>query len=123
MVRTLDNALSNLNKHILQVDALNTTISHTTFTPLYKQQQFQIYTVAGQRAGQFKNAGLFAYIRIYGADHEISTYRVSIYYHAFSFCGLRLLQFGHLAYDRQLLIFLNRLWLINLYLQRLTHAN
>ncbi|TFK38948.1 serine carboxypeptidase [Crucibulum laeve] len=52
------------------VDALNTKFSAT-----FKQQQFQTYTVAGQSAGQFKNAGTFSYVRIYGAGHEVPAYK------------------------------------------------
>ncbi|KAH9480108.1 Carboxypeptidase S1 [Psilocybe cubensis] len=47
----------------------------TQFTTLFKQQQFQTYTVAGQTAGQFKNAGLFSYVRIFGAGHEVPAYK------------------------------------------------
>ncbi|KAG6831447.1 hypothetical protein H0H87_005119 [Tephrocybe sp. NHM501043] len=54
-----------------QVDKLN-----TTFTSLYQKQQFANYTVAGQTAGQFKNAGTFSYVRIYGAGHEVPAYKV-----------------------------------------------
>ena len=54
-----------------KVDALN-----TTFTQIYQQQSFQPYTVAGQLAGQFKNAGTFSYVRIYGAGHEVPAYKV-----------------------------------------------
>ncbi|KAG6914593.1 hypothetical protein DXG01_016427 [Tephrocybe rancida] len=60
----------NFNGVEAMVDALN-----TTFTSLYKQQQFATYTVAGQSAGQFKNAGTFSYVRIYGAGHEVPAYK------------------------------------------------
>ncbi|KAF8887449.1 serine carboxypeptidase [Gymnopilus junonius] len=60
----------NFNGVEAMVDALN-----TTFTSLYKQQNFETYTVSGQKAGQFKNAGLFSYIRIYGAGHEVPAYK------------------------------------------------
>lgn len=46
----------------LQVDALQ-----TKFTDEYSQQQFANYTVDGQVAGLYKNAGTFSYVRIYGA--------------------------------------------------------
>ncbi|KJA15643.1 hypothetical protein HYPSUDRAFT_148806 [Hypholoma sublateritium FD-334 SS-4] len=46
-----------------------------TFTSLLKQQAFQTYTVAGQSAGQFKNAGTFSYVRIFGAGHEVPAYK------------------------------------------------
>ncbi|KAL0577151.1 hypothetical protein V5O48_004827 [Marasmius crinis-equi] len=60
-----------LNFHGVEamVDALD-----TKFTSLYKQQVFKNYTVRGQVTGQFKNAGTFSYIRIYGAGHEVPAY-------------------------------------------------
>ncbi|KAF8875302.1 serine carboxypeptidase [Infundibulicybe gibba] len=60
----------NFNGVEAMVDALS-----TQFTPLFKQQSFQTYTVAGQTAGQFKNAGTFSYIRIFGAGHEVPAYK------------------------------------------------
>lgn len=60
----------NFNGVEAMVDNLN-----TQFTSLYKQQAFRTYTVAGQAAGKFKNAGLFSYIRIYGAGHEVPAYK------------------------------------------------
>ncbi|KAF8636217.1 hypothetical protein AX17_003703 [Amanita inopinata Kibby_2008] len=51
------------------VDALQTQV-----TGLYQKQRFQTYTVQGQTAGQYKNAGTFSYIRIYGAGHEVPAY-------------------------------------------------
>lgn len=53
------------------VDNLNTTLTAT-----YKAQQFQDYNVAGEKAGQFKQAGNFAYIRFFGAGHEVPAYKV-----------------------------------------------
>ncbi|KAF8184211.1 serine carboxypeptidase [Pholiota molesta] len=47
---------------------------NTTLTPVFQQQAFQPYTVAGQTTGQFKNAGTFSYVRIYGAGHEVPAY-------------------------------------------------
>ncbi|KAJ3502273.1 hypothetical protein NLJ89_g8961 [Agrocybe chaxingu] len=52
------------------VDALD-----TKFASLYKQQTFKAYTVAGQATGQYKNAGTFSYVRIYGAGHEVPAYK------------------------------------------------
>jgi carboxypeptidase C (cathepsin A) len=52
------------------VDALQ-----TQFTTTYHQQQFATYNVAGQSAGQYKNAGTFSYVRIYGAGHEVPAYK------------------------------------------------
>ena len=54
-----------------KVDALD-----TQFTQIYKQQQFEPYSVRGQVTGQYKNAGTLSYIRIYGAGHEVSAYKV-----------------------------------------------
>jgi len=55
------------------VNALN-----TQFSALYAQQAFAPYTVAGQTTGQYKNAGTFSYVRIYGAGHEVPAYKVTI---------------------------------------------
>jgi carboxypeptidase C (cathepsin A) len=52
------------------VGALNTQFSAT-----FAQQAWTSYTVAGQKAGQFKNAGTFSYVRIYGAGHEVPAYK------------------------------------------------
>ncbi|KAF5374179.1 hypothetical protein D9615_008862 [Tricholomella constricta] len=60
----------NFNGVEAMVDKLN-----TKFTSLYQQQAFATYKVAGQTAGQFKNAGTFSYIRIYGAGHEVPAYK------------------------------------------------
>ncbi|KAF8989945.1 serine carboxypeptidase [Cyathus striatus] len=60
----------NFNGVEAMVNALN-----TQFTPIFKQQQFQTFKVAGQTAGQFKNAGTFSYVRIYGAGHEVPAYK------------------------------------------------
>jgi hypothetical protein len=62
-----------LNPHIhwllklFQVDALQ-----TKFTSEYKQQKWSNWTVAGNSAGQYKNAGTFSYLRVYQAGHEVS---------------------------------------------------
>ncbi|KAF8072010.1 serine carboxypeptidase [Lyophyllum atratum] len=52
------------------VDALS-----TKFTSSYQQQQFATYKVADQTAGQFKNAGTFSYLRVFGAGHEVPAYK------------------------------------------------
>ena len=49
---------------------------NTKFTSEYKTQTFQDYVVAGQKAGQFKQAGNFTYIRVFGAGHEVAAYKV-----------------------------------------------
>ncbi|RPD81699.1 serine carboxypeptidase [Lentinus tigrinus ALCF2SS1-7] len=51
------------------VDALQ-----TKFTDEYSKQQFANFTVDGQVAGIYKNAGTFSYVRIYGAGHEVPAY-------------------------------------------------
>ena len=55
----------NLNGVEAMVDALN-----TQFSALYAQQTLMPYKVAGQNMGEYKNAGMFSYLRIYGASHE-----------------------------------------------------
>lgn len=55
-----------------KVDALN-----TKYSQIYHQQTFQPYSVNGQVTGQYKNAGTFSYVRIYGAGHEVPAYKVS----------------------------------------------
>ncbi|KAF5314902.1 hypothetical protein D9619_007517 [Psilocybe cf. subviscida] len=47
----------------------------TIWSPLFKLQKFQDYKVNGQTTGVFKNAGLFSYVRIYGAGHEVPAYK------------------------------------------------
>ncbi|KAF8646648.1 hypothetical protein AX16_007146 [Volvariella volvacea WC 439] len=54
------------------VDALN-----TKFSAIYRQQPWTTYRVAGQSAGQYKNAGTFSYLRVYGAGHEVPAYKAS----------------------------------------------
>jgi hypothetical protein len=53
------------------VDALD-----TQFSSLYKTQDFSDFTVGGQSAGLYKNAGTFSYIRFFGAGHEVPAYKV-----------------------------------------------
>ncbi|PFH50862.1 hypothetical protein AMATHDRAFT_75331 [Amanita thiersii Skay4041] len=60
----------NYNGVEAMVDALQ-----TQFTTQYHNTPFQNYTVQGQTAGQFRNAGTFSYIRIYGAGHEVPAYQ------------------------------------------------
>ena len=67
IIMECSNVLLTSNK----VDALN-----TQFTQIYQQQDFAPYTVNGQVTGQFKNAGTFSYVRIYGAGHEVPAYKV-----------------------------------------------
>lgn len=58
-----------------KVDALD-----TQFTEVYKHQTFKPYSVDGQVTGQYKNAGTFSYLRIYGAGHEVPAYKVFFVY-------------------------------------------
>ncbi|PFH47152.1 hypothetical protein AMATHDRAFT_152834 [Amanita thiersii Skay4041] len=51
------------------VDALQ-----TQFTPEYNQTKFETYNVNGKPAGQFRNAGNFSYLRIFGAGHQAPAY-------------------------------------------------
>ncbi|PFH53275.1 hypothetical protein AMATHDRAFT_137711 [Amanita thiersii Skay4041] len=46
----------------------------TQYTDAYRQAKFQQYTVRGERAGLFKNAGKLSYLRIYGAGHLVPAY-------------------------------------------------
>ncbi|KAF8480369.1 serine carboxypeptidase [Russula ochroleuca] len=46
----------------------------TLFSSLYAEQDFANYTVDGELAGLYKNAGTFSYLRVYGAGHEVPAY-------------------------------------------------
>ncbi|KAJ6526334.1 serine carboxypeptidase [Mycena capillaripes] len=48
---------------------------NTTFSAQFNQQVFAPYKVNGLLAGQFKTAGTFSYVRIYGAGHEVPAYK------------------------------------------------
>lgn len=48
------------------VDALQ-----TNFTAEYQKQAWTQWTVAGKTTGQYKSAGSFTYLRVYGAGHEV----------------------------------------------------
>jgi len=47
----------------------------TKLTAEFQSQQWQIYTVSGP-TGQYKSVGHFAYLRVYGAGHEVPAYTV-----------------------------------------------
>ncbi|EMD34742.1 hypothetical protein CERSUDRAFT_86172 [Gelatoporia subvermispora B] len=47
----------------------------TKFSAEFNSLQFTNWTIAGQPAGLFKNAGTFSYVRIFGAGHEVAAYR------------------------------------------------
>lgn len=46
----------------------------TDFSDEFDQLEFTNWTINGQDAGLFKNAGTFSYVRIYGAGHEVAAY-------------------------------------------------
>jgi carboxypeptidase C (cathepsin A) len=46
----------------------------TSFSSEFAEQEFTTYTVNGETAGQYKNAGTFSYLRVYGAGHEVPAY-------------------------------------------------
>jgi carboxypeptidase C (cathepsin A) len=48
---------------------------NTVYSPLYALQNFKTYNVKGKPAGLYKNAGLFSYLRVYGAGHEVPAYQ------------------------------------------------
>jgi carboxypeptidase C (cathepsin A) len=52
-----------------QIDSLD-----TSFSSEFADQEFTTYTVNGETAGQYKNAGTFSYLRVYGAGHEVPAY-------------------------------------------------
>ncbi|KAI0053186.1 serine carboxypeptidase [Auriscalpium vulgare] len=56
------------------VEAMVDSLS-TQFSSLYAQQSFANYTVNGESAGLYKNAGLFSYVRFFGAGHEVPAYQ------------------------------------------------
>ncbi|KAI0651568.1 alpha/beta-hydrolase [Trametes meyenii] len=47
----------------------------TKFSKEFAKQEFANYTVNGQVTGLYKNAGTFSYVRIFGAGHEVPSYR------------------------------------------------
>ncbi|KAI8995399.1 serine carboxypeptidase [Trametes punicea] len=59
----------NFNGVEAMVDALQ-----TNFSSEYAKQQFANFTVDGQAAGLYKNAGILSYVRIFGAGHEVPAY-------------------------------------------------
>ncbi|KAJ7935823.1 alpha/beta-hydrolase [Mycena leptocephala] len=60
--------------NFMGVEAMTTTLK-TKFSAEFSQQEFAPYMVNGQLAGQFKTAGTFSYVRIYGAGHEVPAYQ------------------------------------------------
>jgi len=49
----------------------------TRYSALYALQNATSWTVAGQPAGQYKNAGSFSFVRVAGAGHEVPAYGVN----------------------------------------------
>jgi hypothetical protein len=45
----------------------------------FNKQALQTYTVGGKSAGLFKGAGNFSYVRVTGAGHEVSAYKVRLF--------------------------------------------
>ena len=83
MSDTMQDYILNFNAVEAMVNALQ-----TQFSTLYGQQTFAPYTVAGQTTGEYKNAGTFSYVRIYGAGHEVPAYKVSIVLFSVFFRGM-----------------------------------
>ncbi|KAH9915914.1 serine carboxypeptidase [Fomitopsis serialis] len=46
----------------------------TDFSSEFNQLEFTNWTVNGEPAGLYKNAGTFSYVRIFGAGHEVAAY-------------------------------------------------
>ncbi|CDO70247.1 hypothetical protein BN946_scf184942.g47 [Trametes cinnabarina] len=59
----------NFNGVEAMVAALQTKISDD-----FAKQQFANFSVQGQSAGLYKNAGAFSYVRFFGAGHEVPAY-------------------------------------------------
>jgi hypothetical protein len=55
------------------VDAQTSSLD-TVFSVEFAEQDFTSYTVDGEAAGLYKNAGTFSYLRIFGAGHEVPAY-------------------------------------------------
>ncbi|KAJ7504986.1 serine carboxypeptidase [Mycena galericulata] len=62
--------------YILNFDGVEAMIAslNTKFSAEFNKQVFAPFRVNGLLAGQFKNAGTFSYVRIYGAGHEVPAY-------------------------------------------------
>ncbi|KAJ7025919.1 serine carboxypeptidase [Mycena alexandri] len=63
--------------YILNFNGVEAMIAslNTKFSAEFNQQAFAPYKVNGLLAGQFKTAGTFSYVRIYGAGHEVPAYK------------------------------------------------
>ncbi|KAJ7655893.1 serine carboxypeptidase [Mycena rosella] len=63
--------------YILNFNGVEAMIAslNTKFSAQFNQQVFAPFKVNGLLAGQFKTAGTFSYVRIYGAGHEVPAYK------------------------------------------------
>jgi len=52
----------------------------TRFSADYNTKPWLPYRVRGITTGQYKQAGTFAYLRVYGAGHEVPAYGVWMYF-------------------------------------------
>jgi len=62
--------------YILNFDGVEAMVGNlqTKYSDQFGQQQFTNWTVNGEAAGMYKNAGTFSYVRIFGAGHEVAAY-------------------------------------------------
>ncbi|KAI0359086.1 serine carboxypeptidase [Trametes cingulata] len=62
--------------YILNFDGVEAMVAalETKFSGEFAKQEFANFTVNGQAAGLYKNAGTFSYVRIFGAGHEVPAY-------------------------------------------------
>ncbi|KAI0768574.1 alpha/beta-hydrolase [Trametes elegans] len=62
--------------YILNFDGVEAMVNslQTQFSAEYAKQEFANFTVNGVDTGLYKNAGLFSYVRIFGAGHEVPAY-------------------------------------------------
>ncbi|KZT08027.1 serine carboxypeptidase [Laetiporus sulphureus 93-53] len=62
--------------YILNYKGVEAMVAHlqTRFSSEFARQKFATWTVHGEAAGIYKNAGTFSYVRIFGAGHEVAAY-------------------------------------------------
>jgi len=48
---------------------------NTIYSTEFAGNPFHTYRVRGRRAGKYKNAGRFSYLRVFGAGHEVPAYK------------------------------------------------
>ncbi|KAF7309047.1 Carboxypeptidase [Mycena kentingensis (nom. inval.)] len=63
--------------YILNVPGIEAMLAsmNTKFSAAFNAQAPAPYRVGGLLAGQFKNAGTFSYLKVYGAGHEVPAYK------------------------------------------------